>query len=374
MPLIRSRLAGVVLVAAAIAVVVLAAAPASAQVGPFGVAAPEAGASVPVGGIAGTVFGWIAAEQSAFYRGLTAGLRAMRNDPHAGWWLVVLSFAYGVFHAAGPGHGKAVITSYVLADGETLKRGIALAFVSALLQGVVAIVFVGVAIRVFRATALAMTDATRVLECTSAAAILALGLWLVWQKIVWPLVPRRRRPVAPAAVAEVRIAPTTTAGLRRPGLGGVAAEPAAVAAPATATVPAGPRRLADPCGCGEIHAPDPAMLGGPFDWKRAIAAVAAVGIRPCTGALIVLVFALAQGLTWAGVLSVFAMAVGTGSTVAALATLAVAARGLALRFAGVEGRWERRILRTAEIGGALIVLAAGVALAGASVWGTPVAG
>jgi nickel/cobalt exporter len=350
--------------------------PAIAQVGPFGVAAPEAGGGVASGGL----FGWIAAQQSTFYRGLTAGLKAMRSDPNAAWWLVGLSFAYGIFHAAGPGHGKAVITSYVLADGETLKRGIALAFVSAFVQGLVAIVFVGVSIRLFRWTALAMTDATLVLERTSAAAILALGLWLSWQKIVRPFLRRAPAVVAatPAPVAEMRIgAPSRPAGLgamRSTGLGAAAfaAEPAmSAAAPASAGAT---RFVVDPCGCGENHIADPTTLGGPFDWKRAIAAVAAVGIRPCTGALIVLVFAFAQGLTGAGVLAVFAMAIGTGATVAALATLAVAARGVALKLAGPESPWERRILRGAEIGGALMVLAVGILFAGAALVGTSTGG
>ncbi|TBW40768.1 nickel/cobalt transporter [Siculibacillus lacustris] len=360
------RIAVPVLVTALIAGAMLSAAcePAAAQAGPFGVAAPEAGGGVAAGGI----FGWVAAQQSTFYRGLTAGLRAMRADPHAGWWLVALSFAYGVFHAAGPGHGKAVITSYVLADGETLRRGIALAFVSAFVQGAVAILFVGVAVGVLHTTALQMTDATLALERTSAAAILALGLWLTWQKIVRPLVAR---PVAVAAepdvaVAEMRIGVPPAA--RRDGL----ARELRIGAPvaATAAVSGSSRRIvADPCDCGVLHAPDPAMLGGPFDWRRALAAVAAVGIRPCTGALIVLVFAFAQGLIGAGILAVLAMALGTGATVAALASLAVLARGVALRWAGDEGPWERRVLRAAEIGGALVVLAMGVLLAGAALWG-----
>ena len=321
--------------------------PAFAQAGPFGIAAPEAGGAVAHGG----VFGWIADRQSEFYRGLTGGLRAMRADPHAGWWLIVLSFAYGVFHAAGPGHGKAVITSYVLANNQTLKRGIALSFISAIVQGLVAVVFVTVAIFAFRLTALQMTDATTALERTSAVAILALGLWLTWTKIVAPLVARPPAPPPQAVASEADVVDCVIGGP-------AAALPASV----------------DLCGCGQSHAPDPALLAGPFDMRRALAAIAAVGIRPCTGALIVLVFAFAQGLAWAGAVAVFAMAIGTGLTVAALATLAVAARGFALRVAGEEGPWPRRIQRTAEIGGALMVLVMGGLLAGASFLVGPVGG
>lgn len=341
------RIAVALVLLAMLAVVILPET-AAAQAGPFGVGSPEAGAAVPAGGI----FGWVAAQQSAFYRALTAGLRAMRAQPGAGWWLVGLSFGYGVFHAAGPGHGKAVITSYVLASDETLRRGIVLAFVSALFQGAVAIVFVGLAVAALRLTALEMTDATTAFERTSAAAILGLGLWLAWTKIVAPLLSARRAARAEPAVA-------SEAGAVEIAIG---------------AAPGGPAGSAIACGCGEIHAPDPTTLAGPFDWKRAVTAIVAVGIRPCTGALIVLVFAFAQGLVVAGVLSVVAMAIGTGTTVAALAALAVGARGLALRFAGDDGDWSRRVVRGAEVIGALIVLSVGVLLAGAAVVGGPVGG
>lgn len=321
------------------------AAPAFAQAGPFGVGNPELGASAPHG----SIFAWIIHQQSVFYLALKSGLRAMKADPNAGWWMVVLSFAYGVFHAAGPGHGKAVITSYVLANDETLKRGIVLAFISAMVQGVMAIVLVGAAILIFNLTALQMTDATTALERASAAAILALGLWLVWTKIVEPILRARRAArAAPAAASEADVVDCAIGG-----------DPAAFAAS---------------CACGVQHMPDPSLIKGPFDWKKALGAIAAVGIRPCTGALIVLVFAFAQRMPVAGMASVMAMALGTGTTVSALASLAVSARALALRIAGDEGPWPLRILRAAEVTGALLVLAAGTLLTGAAIWGGPIGG
>ena len=79
----------------------------------------------------------------------------------------------------------------------------------------------------------------------------------------------------------------------------------------------GPGEVCDTC--GHVHAPDPSMLRGAFTWKSAIAAIAAVGLRLCSGALIVLSFAMLNGLILGGVLSAFTMALGTGITVAALA-------------------------------------------------------
>jgi ABC-type nickel/cobalt efflux system permease component RcnA len=123
------------------------------------------------------------------------------------------------------------------------------------------------------------------------------------------------------------------------------------------------------CGCGHSHAPDPRQLQGAFDWRRGIAVVLAAGLRPCSGAIIVLVFALSQGLLWAGVASAYAMALGTGITVAALAALAVSGSALAVQLAGRGSPWAGRVQRTVEIGGSLAVLALGIILVGGALSG-----
>ena len=108
------------------------------------------------------------------------------------------------------------------------------------------------------------------------------------------------------------------------------------------------------------------MLGGDrFSWKTAWSAVAAVGVRPCSGALIVLTFAFLNGLWVGGVLSVFAMALGTAITVSMLATLAVTAKNVAVGLAG-DGRMGNRVHATIEIGGAAMVMLLGLMLLAAS--------
>ncbi len=97
-------------------------------------------AVVPSTGLFGGLMHWINVQQQGFYRSLTGALKAMREDGTQVWLLVGLSFAYGVFHAAGPGHGKAVISSYMVANEVALSRGVVLSFVSAFLQGVTALV------------------------------------------------------------------------------------------------------------------------------------------------------------------------------------------------------------------------------------------
>ena len=112
--------------------------------------------------------------------------------------------------------------------------------------------------------------------------------------------------------------------------------------------------------------PDPKALGGEkLKWSDGLGAVLAVGLRPCSGALIVLGFAFLNGLYWGGIASVFAMALGTAITVSAMATLAVTAKNAALRFAG-DGVLGAGIHHAIEIGGALLVFLLGALLFSAS--------
>ncbi len=121
--------------------------------------------------------------------------------------------------------------------------------------------------------------------------------------------------------------------------------------------------------CGHALAPDPALLKGDrFALREAWSAIVAVGLRPCSGALIVLSFALLNGLYVGGILSVLAMSVGTAITVSVLATLAVTAKGAAMRLAGGNSA-ALRVGNAIEILGALLVLVLGLVLLGASLQG-----
>lgn len=97
-------------------------------------------------------------------------------------------------------------------------------------------------------------------------------------------------------------------------------------------------------------------------WGKIWAVVLSVGIRPCSGAVIVLVFALAQGLFWAGVASTFAMALGTAITVSVLAALAIGSRNVALAVGGENTRWADAVWMICTIGGALFVMMIGLVL------------
>ena len=144
---------------------------------PFGGPRPS-GAEAPPSGLVG----WLLAKQSEFYRQMSSTIRAAKSDGSAVWTLLAISFAYGIFHAAGPGHGKAVISSYLVANQETARRGIVLSFASALMQSLVAVVIVGICAWLLNATARTMCGAERVIEIASYALIAAFGARLVWTK------------------------------------------------------------------------------------------------------------------------------------------------------------------------------------------------
>jgi nickel/cobalt transporter (NicO) family protein len=306
--------------------------------------AAHAGSSLGIGnnevaiaptGLFGHLFFWINTQQREFYRAMTGALKSMRDDGSKAWLLVGLSFAYGIFHAAGPGHGKAVISSYMIANEVALRRGIMLSFVSSFLQALTALMVVGGTFLVLRGTSVSMDDATWVMEVASYAMITAFGAWLLWKK----------------AFRQFFVT-----------------EPALTLAHAghSHSHDHAHHSVDEPCeDCGHSHAPDPSLLADQFDWRTAWSAIAAVGMRPCSGALIILTFALLNGLYIGGVLSVLAMALGTAITVSALATLAVTAKNTAVRLASSDSA-AQRIHRIAEISGAALVFALGLTLLGAS--------
>jgi nickel/cobalt transporter (NicO) family protein len=306
---------------------------------PFGGPPPEPGLVMPKTGL----FGWIAEQQRSFYQAMTAALGALQRDNNAFWLLGSLSFLYGVFHAAGPGHGKVVISSYVLATEQQVRRGIALSFASAMLQSAVAIGFVLVAAAVLSLTAAAMNDAANWIGIASYALVAALGLWLIARKLFgWG-----HSHAAPAR--------RDLAGEARAHLHDHAHEHGH---------DHGHYRH-DDAGHDHVHVVTPAQTSG--GWREQLGVVLAVGLRPCSGALVVLAFALSQGVVLAGIVSVLLMGLGTGVTVAVLATLAVSMKGFARRAGGGNAALANGIVWWAELAGAMLVFAFGILLLLASI-------
>jgi nickel/cobalt exporter len=333
-----------------------------AQGNPFGVGRGPSAAPPPPA--ADGIVGWMLAKQAEFYRALSGLVRAAKADGSAVWGLLGVSFLYGVFHAAGPGHGKAVISSYLVANNETWRRGVVLSFASAMLQATVAVAVVGIAAVLLGATAKAMNDAVRWIEIVSYGLIVLLGARLIWSKGVAFVSALR-------ALREPRLAPVgaaVTHGNHRHEHAhhhGHAHDRHDHHAHDDHDHHHGghPHTHGDHCDvCGHSHGPEPETLAGPGGWQRGLSAIFAVGLRPCSGAILVLVFSLAQGLFWAGVAATFLMGLGTAIAVAGIATLAVGTKGLAVRLASGEGGYGTLTARGLEVAAAVLVLAFGLLL------------
>ncbi len=340
---VRLRLLSGSVVLLAVAFWLLAGHGAFAAGSPFGVAIPDTTGPLATGGLWGDIQGWILARQSDFYLALKDTVKQVQSNPAALALLLGLSFSYGVFHAAGPGHGKVVLTTYLFASGATARRGALLAFIAAMVQASVAVILIGVAAVALNLTAMAITQTAQLLELGSYALFVLLGGWLLlraWKGFV--------EQIKAGAVSE------------------------------------DPERHHnhthghdhdhhhahdhhdhdhhhhdEACECGHSHAPSIETVEQVKGLRGMVLAVVSMGLRPCSGALIVLVFALSQKVFWAGVLSAYAMGAGTGLTIAILALIAVYARSFSqgLVGRGLSSQWVNWF-------GVLLLAAGGVAVMG----------
>jgi nickel/cobalt transporter (NicO) family protein len=254
--------------------------PPPARPSPFGVGPREA-APVTTG-----LAGWLLQHQAQFFRSLTQGVRAAADNPAALASLIGLGFAYGVFHAAGPGHGKAVISAYIIADRSSLKRAFALSLAVALVQAMGAVLIVTILGLLIRATVFTQTKVTQQIDMAAFIVLALVGLWLLWRKS-----------------------------------GQVAALIAGTPVDAS---------------CDHVHLPGPEQLAR-MGWKETALMVLAAGARPCMGTIVVLTFALSAGAFGIGLAAALAIGFGVALTTSALAMLAVLFKNAALSLAGGRG-------------------------------------
>ncbi len=272
---------------------------------PFG---PGTAAPAPASGILAKLL----QIQAEFHLALTKAIGAL-GQPSALLTLLGLAFAYGVIHAVGPGHGKAVITAYLVSSERAARRGIALALAAALVQALVALGIVGVVALLLGGTARQMDDTAHYIGQAGFALIAAMGLAIAW---------RKARALSSALAGAVD----------------------------------------SDCGaaCAHDHGPAPEAASA---GRLALIAIGA-GIRPCSGAVILLVFALTKGAYAAGAAATAAMALGTALGTSAFALLAIKAKALSLRLISGRGRGHgiTTLMLGAEMLAGLLLATLGVLL------------
>ncbi|WP_299623404.1 hypothetical protein [uncultured Tateyamaria sp.] len=269
-----------------------------------------------MGGI-GDISRWAAAEQREAQNALAAGLRAVRADEPRAWFaLMGVCAAYGFFHAAGPGHGKLVIGGYGAAARVTAWRLSWMAVAASLAQALAAIVLVGVGALLLGWGRAEMTEtAEQVLAPASYAAIALVGLWLVVRGV-------RRALTVPKHAHDHDI---------------------------------------DADGhchsCGHAHGPSVEQAENVNSWRDAAAIIASIAIRPCTGAVFLLILCFGLGIPLAGIAGALVMGLGTASVTVLVALAAVGTRRTAL--AGWSGSGALRAMALIEVvAGGLIALIA----------------
>lgn len=250
-------------------------------------------------------------------------LKAVAENPtKAGGTLLLFSFVYGVLHALGPGHGKVVITTWLATHPSKLKPAIGLTLASSLLQGLVAILLVVVVLSLLALPARQLHLSGYWLEKGSYLLVGVLGLLLCWRalkRLRQLLHTPKFRAFTPHHVHH------------------------------------------DNCGCGHQHLPTQTQLQNGGDWRARLVIVLSMGMRPCSGAIMVLLFSKVIGVFAWGVASALAMAAGTSLTISGLALLVHGFRQLAVKLSG-----KRAPVLWRQIGWTTLALAGGVVLVSAA--------
>lgn len=284
---------------------------------------PAPGGAAPAAQPAGLwqrTLGAVHNTQRDLHRRLAVAVRRFKEEGGAAaGFLILVSLLYGIFHAVGPGHGKAVISAYLLANESAVRRGVLLAFLASLVQGLSAVLLVGMLAVLLGLAGIQVTQSVGYLESASYALVALVGAWMLWSQLRGGHHHHRHGDDHGTA-------------------------------------------------CEHGHAPDPTVLsaeaagvpgGGWRTLSKAAGLVLAVGIRPCSGAVLVLLFALAHGVLLAGVAATFAMSLGTAVTVSLLAVLTLFSKRLALAAVGGNSRWVEAAYRGLGLLGAGLLLLIG---------------
>ncbi|WP_431225371.1 nickel/cobalt transporter [Serratia sp. L9] len=271
--------------------------------------------------------------QKGLHQEMAALLQQVKAAPQqAGLSLMLFSLGYGVLHALGPGHGKVVIATYLATHPARLKSSLKLTFAASLVQGLVAITLVTLVLVVLQLSSRHLHQGSFWLEKGSFILVILLGVMLSWRAI-----KRLYR-----AVKAMRPAPA----LRINGLQPLPADHVHSAS----------------CGCGHRHMPSDEELQAGNDWRTKTAIVLAMGMRPCSGAILVLLFSKVIGVFIWGVFSALAMALGTSLTISMLALFVHYSRKLAMRISrqSTPEAWSSLAWGSLALAGGLILLFAGV--------------
>ncbi|ELQ5995867.1 nickel/cobalt transporter [Cronobacter dublinensis] len=263
----------------------------------------------------GAFLQWAFSLQVALHRYLVLYLLQLNNHQYTGGvWLISGAFIYGVLHAIGPGHGKFIVSAYLATNRESLFAARLVPLAGSLMQGVSAIAFVFILAVGFNLASGDLSQSRWYLEKASALLIGAFGLFLILR-----------------ALRSLRAPPLNIHALTP-----VGSHPAH-------------------CGCGHHGV---GRTQGDSDWRTRLGVIFAIGARPCSGAIMIMLFANALGMVSWGIAAVMTMALGTALSIMALSLGVQYARNATTRLFGAQTtpRQAQRIAALLRIAGGLALL------------------
>lgn len=266
--------------------------------------------------------------QKALHQQMTGLLQQVAQQPQqAGLALVGFSLIYGILHALGPGHGKVVIATFLATHPTRLKTSLKLTLAAALVQGAVAVGLVTLMLIILQASSRQLHLSSFWLEKGSYLLVVGLGLWLCWRAL---------RQLMRLRTGKMRIQQLRPINHQHD----------------------------EHCGCGHQHLPDNEQLMRATGWKTSLLVVLSMGLRPCSGAIMMLLFSRVIGVYGWGVIGALAMALGTALTVSVMALLVQSARALAIKLnrRAAPAPWQRVALHSLALAGGLLLIAGGIIL------------
>jgi len=276
------------------------------------------------------------------------------NPVRGGAYLAGLSFLYGMLHSLGPGHGKVIVTTYLATHPTKVKASLMLTVISAFFQALVAIILVSVLLWGFDASMRVVNQQATFVISLSFALVVILGLLICYKAI-----KRIYRVIRPAKLKEVTLKPlvTPSTNTEKP----LTMKPVTGSASRFSINQNNDHVHSATCGCGHQHVADADAINQASTWREYISIVASIGMRPCTGAIMVLLFANVVGLYWMGVISAIVMAVGTALSTSSIALMTLTGKHLVKRYLTVANKTESEGWKLASVflqffGGILLVL------------------
>lgn len=264
---------------------------------------------------------WCLSTQITLHRYLVMYLLQLNNHQYTGGlWLISGAFFYGVLHAIGPGHGKFIVATYLTTNKESQTAARVIPFLGSLMQGITAILFVFILAVGFNLASGDLSESRWYVEKISAVMIGGFGCWLIWQT-ARTLKPQR---------------------LRITGLRPLEHE----------------HRHTEDCGCGHHGV----GINAQGDWKTRLGVILAIGARPCSGAIMILLFSNALGIVSWGMAAVMTMSFGTALSIMGLSLAVRYARNSTATFFSQESGQLPWLLPAFRIAGGLALILFAVVL------------